>query len=242
MSGLNRKSTGDLKAAAGRDLSKPRPSSTTPGPSTSSPSSIPRLTSYNRQTPTPTRPALYRNEVNTNSNNQNNTETTGVGLSVGLGSGGFSRVSRPSPPGPVNGRNSAALRRSTSAQSKFPGRPNPSVTATGSPARIPVPSNRKRGLKKREGSQDGISNGSASSSEMESDTTATKDLFRENKESHPFSARELYAAIFNKYDPSNTGSVSSSAPKLLLYDLVNDIFQYSWSPYFLTNSKIGSSA
>jgi len=237
MSGLNRKSTGDLKAAAGPDLSKTRPSSTTPGPSTSSappPSSIPRLTPYNRQTSTPARPASYRNEVNTNSNNQNNTEATGVGLSVGLGSGGFSRASRPSPPGPVNGRSSAALRRSTSAQSKFPGRPNPSVTATGSPARIPVPSNRKRGLKKREGSQDGISNGSASSSEMESDTTATKDLFRENKESHPFNAGELYATIFNKYDPSNTGSVSYPRPKALLL--------YSWSPCFLTNSKIGPSA
>ncbi|CUS14757.1 unnamed protein product [Tuber aestivum] len=211
MSGLIRKSTGDLKAAAGRDPSKPRPSSTTPGPPTSSappPSSIPRPAPFNRQTSTPTHPTSYRNEVNTNANNQNNTETTGVGLSVGLGLGGFSGAPKPSPPGPANGRGSAALRRSTSAQSKLSGRPNSSVTATGSPARIPVLSNRNRRLKKREGSQDGISNSSASSSEMESDTSAAKDFFGGNKESHPVRARELYVTIFNKYDPANTGSVA----------------------------------
>ncbi|RPB05062.1 hypothetical protein L873DRAFT_940432 [Choiromyces venosus 120613-1] len=210
MSGLNRKSTGDLKAAAGQDPSKTRPSSTTPGPSTHSalpPSSIPRPAT-SRQTSTPTRLTSYRNEVGASSNNQNNTETTGVGLGVGLGLGGSSRPSRPSPPSLINGRNSPALRRTLSAQSKFQGRPHPFVTATGSPARIPVLSNRKKKLKKREGSQDGSSSSSTSSSEMESDTTATKDFFKEDQASHPFNAREFYATIFSKYDPQGTGSVA----------------------------------
>lgn len=215
MSGLSRKSTSasDLRGAARYDPSKTRPSSTTPGPpSPLPPSSIPRPASLNRKALTPNRHTPSRSDANSS------LETTGIGLGGTLGFGGVLSRKRPSPPPLASDCDSPAPRRSIPVSSNLsrrrssPGLSGP-ITTPGSAGRIPVPTSRRKKVEKVK-KEDNSSGSSVSSSEtdLEREEPPLEYPFPQGNGGpahRPMSARGLFESTFKKYDPGQSGGVSS---------------------------------